>query len=148
MISFKEFYYLRKHDEVVVIAPEASIPNSALLNEGTWIESGKKDWMLRVDAADPSIPLQRHVHIACRKHTAAKSQQASWNQDGTRHDRRSFNASVGSLRVVQDLARSALNLPTNAVLEHVVQPGSLLLESSAVRDGTRVLYLRVAESVA
>lgn len=144
-MSFKEFYYLSKLDQIVVLTPEKSIPNSVLLNEGKWVESGKKDWMVRVDAADPAIPLQRHVHIARKKHTAAKDQQASWNEDKTRHDKGSFNASVGSLSVVQDLARSALKLPQDALLEHLVVPRPVLMESAVMQNAISIVYLRVAE---
>lgn len=37
---------------------------NVLLNEGRWVHSGQKDYMLRVDPQNPSIPAQRHVHIA------------------------------------------------------------------------------------
>ena len=108
MDSFSEFLALNDLDQIVVLLPEKGIPQAAMLNERRCIGSGKKDWMVRVDPADPAIPLQRHVHIARSKHTSAKNQQASWNEDRTRHDKGSFNASAGSLKVVQDLARDAL----------------------------------------
>ena len=102
--------------------------------------------MSRVDPADPSIPLQRHVHIARKKHTSAKNQQASWNEDKTRHDKGSFNTSVGALKVVQGLARTALGLDPNAVLEHVVSPRNVLLESASDPSAIRIVYLKMSRT--
>ena len=117
MLSFKEFLDPQQFDAVTVLLPSQLVPKQAILNEGKWVDSGEKDWMLRVDPENPAIHLQRHVHIARKKHTAAKSQQVSWNQDGTRHDRGSFNTKVGSTKTVQDIARSALGLDSSVVLE-------------------------------
>jgi hypothetical protein len=147
MMSFKEFYYLGNVDQVVVRIPFSDVPEKAILNEGRWVESGKKDWMIRVDAEDPSIPLQRHVHIAREKHMSAKNQQASWNQDRSRHDKGSFNADVGSLAVVQDLARAALGLDPTAILEHIVSPGNVLLESTGLSI-SRTVYLAMGSASA
>jgi hypothetical protein len=143
-MSFLEYYYLRHIDKVVVCASDSEIPESALLNEGRWIESGKKDWMVRVDPPDPTIPLQRHVHIARSKHTSSKNMQASWNEDKTRHDKGTFNDSVGSLRVVQDLAKDALNLPSDAILEHVENPRRMLTESRRSSDAISIVYLQLS----
>jgi hypothetical protein len=141
VISFKEFLYLYRIDQIVVRAPSSVIPKAAILNEGKWTESGRKDWMVRVDAANPAIPALRHVHIARKKHISAKNQQASWNDDKTRHDKGSFNTSVGSLRVVQDLARTALGLDPSSILEHVVPSENVLLESATDPTAIRVVYL-------
>ena len=146
MESFSEFHYLSGVDQIVVLAAEEEIPQDAILNEGRWVASGKKDWMVRVDPADPSIPLKRHVHIARSKHTAAKNQQASWNDDQTRHDKGTFNTSVGSLKAVQDLARSALGLPPDAILEHVESPRVFLLESVSSPDNLSIVFLRLSGS--
>ncbi|GAA3990591.1 hypothetical protein GCM10022279_12150 [Comamonas faecalis] len=140
-MRFREFSYLDDVDELVVCLPETCVPPAGLLNEGQWIGSGKADWMMRVDAANPAIPLQRHVHIARARHVRAKNQQASWNQDGTRHDKGSFNASVGAQKVVQDLARSALGLDVGAILEQRVPPQSMLLESAAEIGKTITIYM-------
>jgi hypothetical protein len=144
MDSFTEFHYLSDLDQVVVLVPENEIPQLAMLSEGVWVSSGKKDWMVRVDPADPAIPLQRHVHIARSKHTSAKNQHASWNQDRTRHDKSSFNDSVGAIKVVRELARSALGLPPDAILEHVISPRRILLESAEQSDNISVVYLRLS----
>ncbi len=145
MPGFSEFLYLQEVDELVVCLPEDSVPAIGLLQEGRWVNSGKADWMLRVDAANPALPLQRHVHIARAKHVAAKDQQASWNQDGTRHDKGSFNTSVGSQRVVQDLARTALGLDPGVLLEQVVAPTGMLVESCMTSDPAKTIYLHLIE---
>ena len=135
---------LRGIDKIVVCASGSEIPEAALLNEGRWVESGKKDWMVRVDPSDPSIPLQRHVHIARSKHTSSKNMQASWNEDKTRHDKGTFNNSVGSLKVVQDLAKDALNLPSDAILEHVENPRRMLTESKGSSDAISIVYFQLS----
>jgi len=139
--TFGEFIYLERVDELVVCMPTTHVPAAGLLNEGRWVESGKADWMLRVDAANPAIPQQRHVHIARAKHVSAKGQQASWNEDGTRHDNGSFNVSAGSQKVVQDLARSALGISAGAILEQRVPPQNILVESAAGTGAAQTVYL-------
>ena len=125
---------LRGLDQVVLLVPARQVPQAALLAEGRWVLSGKQDWMVRVDPADPATPTQRHVHIARAKHTTAKNQQASWNEDRTRHDRISFNVSVGALSVVQNLAKAALGLPSEVVLEHVSLARQGLAESTVAEQ--------------
>lgn len=137
---FSEFRNLKKVDQIVVLISEAALSKASLLHEGRWVASGKQDWMMRVDPADPSIPSLRHVHIARSRHTSAKNQQASWNDDKSRHDKGSFNGSVGSLKVVQNIARSALGLPSDAILEHIVSPRKILVES-ANQSSISIIYL-------
>lgn len=129
--TFKEFL-AEEPDYVVVQLPMDLVDKAALLNEGKWMPSGKSGWMQRVDAANPAIPLQRHVHVARSKHTSSKTQQASWNEDGSRHDKKTFNDKVGSLDAARTIAKAALNLGDDVVLESLQQKGLLLLEESEV----------------
>lgn len=118
--------------EYIVIEVAGNISNytnNAFISEGRWINSGKKDWMLRVDPKNPDIGLQRHVHIAKSKHINAKNMQASWNQDKTRHDKSTFNQKVASTAVVQQIAKQALNLDDDTLLEEIGSNSQLLLES-------------------
>jgi hypothetical protein len=117
MVRFKDFHNGDGVDYFVIVLNEEKISTIALLNEGRWVETGDKDWLQRVDAANPSVKLQRHVHIARSKHINSKSMQASWNEDGTKHDSKSFNSNVGSLNIVQSIAKKALNLPASIELE-------------------------------
>jgi hypothetical protein len=124
---FKDVFEVQTNvDEIIIEVSQAMLPQR-LLTEGGWIKSGKGGWMMRVDAARPEMHQRRHVHIARKKHTANKGQQASWNDDRTRHDRKTFNASVGAMNVVQGIARKALSLPDDAVLEHLVASASEML---------------------
>ncbi len=98
--------------------------------------SGKSGWMQRVDSANPAIPTQRHVHVAKEKHTSSKTQQAAWNADGTRHDKKTFNDKVGALDATRTIARAALVLDDKIVLEQLKEAPRLLLltESQVYRD--------------
>ncbi len=80
----------------------------------------------RIDPARPEMKQMRHVHIGDKKHLGTPDQQASWNDDGTRHDRHSFNDKFGSRANVRDVARVALGLPDDMVLEHLTKAASLL----------------------
>ena len=100
----------------------------ALLNEGQWRSSGLTGWMVRVDPERPEMHQQRHVHVAQETSTTAKTQQAAWNQDGSRHDRYAFNDKVGGKSAVQDAARKALGLPKHSFLEEVEGTDEVLME--------------------
>ena len=90
------------------------------VTESMWVDAGYKDWKFRVDPEDPRISGKRHIHISRDKHTNAKNMQASWNDDGSRHDKKSFNQSIGKMNRIQDIARRILEIPNNIVLEHIV----------------------------
>lgn len=128
MQSFKEYISGEGVDYFIIVLEEDQISDLALINEGRWVETGNKDWMQRVDAKNPSISLQRHVHVARAKHINAKTQQASWNQDGTKHDAKSFNTKVGSLSIVQSIATQALDLPSNTKLEEASKASGVLIK--------------------
>ncbi|GKS77368.1 hypothetical protein AVME950_20750 [Acidovorax sp. SUPP950] len=116
--------------------------------ESIWMPSGNKDWMYRVDPADPRIPLKRHVHIAKKKHTAAKNMQASWNDDGTRHDKGSFNVSVGSTERVRDIARSVLGVPPSIVLESIdgAHSSDALIDDISFSSDGKIGYMSLRTS--
>lgn len=71
-----------------------------------------------------------------KKHQSSKNQQASWNVDGSRHDQSTFNAKVGVQSKAQAIARRALGLPDDVVLEDAGQEfqakfsAKLLVESA------------------
>jgi hypothetical protein len=133
MKSFRDYLAEQAIEYLVVQLPGCDLTpdvQRVLLNEGRWAPAGTKDWMLRVDAENPSIKGQRHVHIAREKYVNTKNMQAAWNQDATRHDKASFNDKVGSQAAVQDIARKALGLGDDVVLEAMTQSAHLLLEST------------------
>jgi hypothetical protein len=125
MLTFKEF--LDSPEYVIVKVPVNLIDPRELLNEGKWRPSGKPGWMQRIDAENPSIPLQRHVHVAKSNHVSSKTQQAAWNEDGTRHDKKTFNDKVGSLDAARSIARAALKLGDDVILEQIGEAQRLLL---------------------
>lgn len=103
-------------EDVSVVLPTELLRQSGIALESYW-QQDSSGWSYRVDPENPNIPLQRHVHIAKTKHTQSKDLQVSWNVDGSRHDKKSFNASLGSQRFPQELARRVLNLADSVVLE-------------------------------
>jgi hypothetical protein len=122
----------------------------AFLKEGRWVPSGHKDYMLRVDSEDPAIPVQRHVHIAHKKHDSAPNKQVAWNIDGSRHDKHKFSNKLGSNSKVQAIARQALELPDETRLEAVMpEAARILLESSNITDRYPfdAILLRLKEAI-
>lgn len=113
--------------------------------ESRWESSGYKDWMYRVDPADPKIPLRRHVHIAKSKHTSAKSMQASWNDNGTRHDKGSFNTSVGDTAQVREIAKKVLRIPPNVTLESAdrARVGGSLVDEVWFSADKKIAYISI-----
>nr|CAF05642.1 hypothetical protein [Archangium disciforme] len=107
---------------LLIEIPEEQLRHAALLlNEGEWRPSHISGIWYRVDPERPAQKQQRHVHVAAKKHIKIPTKQASWNRDTTRHDRKTFNAKLGSQGSYQDVAKTALGLPPEAVLEHVVE---------------------------
>lgn len=107
---------LEEIEDVSVFLPTELLRQSGIALESYW-QQDSSGWSYRVDPENPNIPLQRHVHIAKTKHTQSKDLQVSWNVDGSRHDKKSFNASLGAQRFPQELARRVLNLADSVVLE-------------------------------
>jgi hypothetical protein len=138
--TFKEFLNEDGIDYFIIEIPEAFVPNIALLNEGRWVKSGTKDYMQRVER---SINQNRHVHIAKAKHISNKNMQVSWKDDGTKHDKKTFNSKIGSISAVQNIARQALGLPSNFKLEEAAKDSQLLVQINEAIDigGTPVLFI-------
>lgn len=104
--------------------------------------------MFRVDAANPAIPLLRHVHIAKKQHTSSKNMQVSWNADGTRHDKQSFNDGVAQQKYVRELAREVLKLDWEISLESdgsISQSGSIVGDTPTFSEDKSEAYIRFIE---
>jgi hypothetical protein len=146
MMSFKEFLEEDGIDYFVVELPEDQIASLAILNEGQWVQSRKSGYMQRVDAENPSMNQQRHVHVAKSKHINNKNKQAAWNQDTTKHDRKSFNSKIGSIAVVQSIAQQALGLPTTARLEEATKADKLWLQlNESVKFGCSPILFKLVK---
>lgn len=114
-----------------------------LLNEGDWQPSNVKGLWYRVDAARPEMTQQRHVHVANKKHIKTPEKQVSWNQDLSRHDRHRFDAILAARGSYQSVAKTALGLPADAILERCKSPadGKMVLSESTDQSIPREFYL-------
>ena len=123
---FDDFYIIIVIEEDVL----RDYTSEILLNEGQWHQSGDSDYWQRID--NPHFDFQlRHVHIAHKRHINSKGQQVSWNDDGTRHDKMSFNDNFTGLNKAKQIARQAQNLDDSIILENEQQEdGQILLESA------------------
>lgn len=147
MLSFKEFWGEEGIDYFILQVPQELIPGNVLINEGQWIPSGKKDWMLRIDAEIPALKQQRHVHVARTKHLNAKNMQVSWNSNGTKHDKKSFNHNIASINTVQGIAKQALKLPLNFKLEEAAKAANFLTQlNESIVDGIKPSLFVVKEA--
>lgn len=104
-------------EEITVYVPESLLSQGVLALESLWKPSGYKDWYYRVDPARPEMKQTRHVHIARERHKSTKTKQASWDEQGRRHDKKAFDTRVGENSYVQDLARRVLGIPSSVALE-------------------------------
>jgi hypothetical protein len=134
--------------DISVLIPESALGHLQIALESHWIPA-QNGLMYRIDAANPAIPLLRHVHIAKKQHTAAKNMQASWNVDGTKHDRKSFNDKVAKQNAVRELAREVLKLDWTISLESdgaLLQTGSIVGDTPTFSaDGTEA-YIRFTQA--
>jgi len=128
MQLFKNYLDKKGVDYFIIEMSENLLFGKFLINEGQWVKSGKKNWMVKIEAEIPEYNQQRHVHIARSKHIKSKNMQVSWNQDGTKHDRKSFNSKIGSIKIVQEIAREVLKLPKNIKLKEVKEPINILTQ--------------------
>lgn len=117
--------------------------------EGNWNASNFSNIYYRVDPENPSIKTQRHIHIAKKKHITSKNMQVSWNKNGTRHDKKSFNEKINSANV-QEIAREVLNLPKTTILEDIseISKECYIIESAGppnqcIKCGHNIFHLKV-----
>jgi hypothetical protein len=124
------------------------------LEESKWTPSKRPDYWMRVDPARPELKQRRHVHIAHKKHLKAKGKQVAWNDDQTRHDKKNFDSSFKGMAAAHDIAKTALGLSADAILE-TISPRSrleLLIEevldegTAATSDITDTLCLRLVDA--
>lgn len=119
-MKFKNIAMDEEEVYVVVDVPEDILEELGfdLLDEGQW-RQGEANLYYRIDPMNPSIPLNRHVHITDKKHISAKSRQVSWDDEGHRHDRGTFDTNFKGMERAKDLARRVLKLPDDVVIEDV-----------------------------
>lgn len=139
MKSLMDFLEFSESEEdyfhiIVIISDRMLLDHSteSLLNEGQWKPSDEKGYWVRVD--NPHFEFERrHVHIAQQKHINAKNMQVAWNDDGSRHDKKSFNNNFKGMERAKDVARKSLGLDNSVILEALKEEdrgsGLMLLES-------------------
>jgi hypothetical protein len=152
MLSFEEFSLNSQAEEagveyiVIEMDPnESTYAELSTLTEGQWKPSALRGWMIRVDPARPEMRQLRHVHVAQDKHVTVKTQQVAWNDNGTRHDRQTFNPKTGAMHAAKAVARKALALPDNFPLEQIDSTHhtkKLLLESAYPESLDFIVLLR------
>jgi len=116
-----------------------------LILEGNWKPSGLSDWYQRVDSASPEMNIQRHIHLAHKKHINVKDRQVSWNDNGKRHDKKSFDVNISGLNTAKQIAREALKLSSSIVLEDISRDENLklIMESCNFEFPANVVYLKI-----
>jgi Family of unknown function (DUF6367) len=117
----------------LILEVDANTLAEMRLEESVWKRSQYPDYFYRVDPARPEMRQQRHIHIAHKKHVNSPSQQVSWNSDQTRHDQHTFADHFKGLEKAKEIARTALKLGDDAVLESVPdhEKARLLIEAVA-----------------
>lgn len=143
MLSFDEFLDQQEEEPNYLLLEVPTILLGNITLESYW-QKYDSTYSYRVDPEDPKIPLQRHVHIAKTKHTANKNMQVSWNVNGTRHDKGSFNDSVGKNKKVREIAKKVLKLDGGITLEHYTESdtdNTLLLECVYNTENIKILLI-------
>lgn len=131
---------------IIVLINENDLTDSGQINEGRWEPSGEKGYMQRVERHFDWQLL--HAHIARDKHVNTKDMQVSWNSDGTRHDKKSFNDNFVGMETAKRIARNALDLPNNFQLECIDIPdkAELILESVEYLPTKTSLFIFLAQN--
>lgn len=115
---------------IIVVFDASEREDMTYLIEGQWLPSEVPGYSVRLDK--PKFNFQKlHAHVAKNKHINTKTKQVSWNTDGTRHDKKTFNNNFNGLEKAKQIARKSLGIGDDIVLENISNPntGKLLLES-------------------
>lgn len=143
MNSIEDIDFEETVTDISVLVSESLIPQTFFALESQWQHAGHKNWVYRLDPPNPKIPLMRHLHITKVKHQAAKNMQASWNENGTRHDRQTFNSKVGDQKFVRELAKKILKLSPDISLEDNSTSSNIAIEEVAFSKYAKEAYLAI-----
>ena len=146
-ILIEKFNEFKNPYHIIVLINENDLPNSGQLNEGQWEQSEVSGYVQRIDKPNFNWE-QLHIHIAREKNINTKNKQVSWNADGTRHDKKSFNDNFNGMETAKRIARNALGLPDNFRLENfdITDRAELILESLEYVPANTSLFIFVAQS--
>lgn len=128
MKTFKEFLNEELIDYICITVETKTLEEFDLIpvNESIWQGSEVNGWSYRIDPERPQMRQQRHVHVAKTKNINAKTNQFSWNKDGSRHDKLTFSKSEKGIETAKQIAGIALGIPS-AVFESAVEVTSRLI---------------------
>lgn len=129
----------------IIVEVDATWLKRTPLEEGVWKRSEYPNYFYRIDAGRPEMKLQRHVHIAHKKHLSSPSNQVSWNTDSSRHDKSAFADDFKGMEKAKEIAKRVLNLGDDAVLESISDFGKAKLLVEAVLDESRFSTSRIVE---
>jgi hypothetical protein len=106
------------------------------IEESIWKPSPmNKNWLARVDRTP-----HPHVHVVHKKHLNDRGYQRSWDQSGHRYHELTFNTDQHGIKTAKRVARQALGLPADTVLEHKISAMKLaLLEIGSMDISTDML---------
>lgn len=132
---------------IIIEIDKMEFEDSENLFEGIWKPSKVKNIWQRVDK--PKFEHEKlHIHLANKKHINTKSKQVSWNDDGTRHDKMSFNDNFSGIESAKQIARDVLNIPSNKIVEYIENKphGLLILENvEYLPKKAKVLIFKIVE---
>lgn len=118
-----------------------------LLNEGIWKDAHIKGYRVRVDAPHTRDE-KRHVHISHPKNTTNKNKQVSWNDNKTRHDKKSFDQNFIGIEKAKLIAKRELNLDDDIILENLDENNKILLENIQFDFyADEVHYFQIAKNI-
>jgi len=124
---------------IIVKVPVAFALDLPDLTESQWKQKG--NYCYRIDPPDPSRKGQQHIHVANKRHLAAKSKQVSWNVDGSRHDASNFNSSMSGIEKAKNIARDVLNLGQDIILEKTTVHQTIIESMTHCPDETTCVAL-------
>ena len=116
---------------------------SDLLLEGGWRPTGVGDLWVRVNPPKPQMNLPANAHVAHEKHISAKNKQVSWESEhGKRHDKMTFNKNFSPMEKAKQVARTALRLPDDFILEELSTRTNLFESDGKIPSGCICLYAK------
>ncbi len=92
-----------------------------------WVHSGRGDWYYRKEIHGTDDGKQIHVHVARKKYLKSKNKQVSWNIDGTRHDKKSFDENIEGMNTAKKVASDALGISKDLLQFITVVDAPLLI---------------------
>ena len=131
-------------DEIFLLIEIPTELISSTLTEGRWQPTGHKDYWIRID--QPKVPHEkRHATIAHQKHISNRDKQVTWNYDGSRKDKKTFDVNFKGIEIAKDIVRKALNLGDDIKFEcYRSNQSALLLENFTENDEHQFYKVKIS----